>query len=283
MVKISLEKIVSEVEDLPALPQVTIQVMKIADDPKATAQDMNNAIIQDQALTAKVLKLANSAYYGFSRKVSTVTEATVMLGFKAVKSIVLAASVSGMMSREVTGYALAPGELWQHSLACAIACRMIARKVKYPVPDIAYTAGLLHDIGKVILNHHVEGVYHEVVEKIEAGNTSFYDTEVEILGFSHADVGAKVAAKWNLPEELAEAIAHHHDPEKAVVNPKLTAIVHTADALCMMLGIGLGIDGLYYPLSEAAMKTINLTSGDSEELLSSLVDVLESEAGIYNL
>lgn len=277
MTKMSMEQIVEGVNDLPALPGVTVQVMRIADDPKSTAQDMNAAISQDQAITAKVLKLANSAFYGFARRISSLTEATVMLGFKTVKSIVLAASVSDMMAKEVTGYALAPGELWRHSYACAVASRLIARKVKYPLPDVAYTAGLLHDIGKVILNHHLETAYQEVVDSMDSGGMTFLEAEKSILGFTHADVGSRVGHKWNLPAELVEAIALHHNPEEASVNPSLTAIIHVADALCLMMGIGIGIDGLSYPLSEKALGVLGLQPADMEELVSALSDFLTED------
>ncbi|MGE5415161.1 MAG: HDOD domain-containing protein [Acidobacteriota bacterium] len=277
MARLSLDQIVSGVNDLPALPHVTLQVMRLADDPSSLAQDINAAIIQDQSLTAKVLRLANSAFYGFPRRISTVTEATVLLGFNTIKSIVMAASVSDMMSREVVGYALAPGELWRHSQATAMAARYIARKVRYRNPDVAYTGALLHDIGKVILNHHVEVAYTDVVQAIKDQGLDFIKAEQEILGFTHAQIGARVGEKWNLPRELVEAIAHHHTPESAAENQKLTAIVHMADAMCMMMGIGLGLDGMMYPFSDVALQNLNMSTGDAEEMVASLIDVFSDD------
>lgn len=277
MKKLSLEDIVREVEDVPALPEVTFQALKLADDPNSTAQDMNAVITKDQSLTAKVLKLANSAYYGFPRRIYTVTEATVLLGFSTIKGIVMAASVSDMMSKEITGYALAPGELWRHSQASAMAARYIARNIKAKNPDVAYTGALLHDVGKVVLNHHLEEGYHEVLQVIQGGVTSFIEAEQEVLGFTHAEVGARLARKWNLPEELVESILYHHTPEKATLNPVLTSLVHLADALCMMMGIGLGVDGLVYQFSEEALRILNLTPDKLESMLSSLTDILVDE------
>lgn len=271
---LTLDDVVRQVDDLPTLPAVITEVMRLTEDPNATAQDINRVVSQDQALTAKVLKLANSAYYGFPRRIATVTDATVLLGFQTLRSIVMAAAVSDLLSREIQGYSLAPGELWRHSQATAMASRLLARQSKYAAGDVAYTAGLLHDIGKVILNHYLEAAYQPVVDEVMNNGASFYDAESRILGFNHAEVGAKVAAKWNLPTHLVEAIANHHTPGKANVDPKLTAIVHLADSLTMMMGIGLGIDGLLYPMEEDAIKLLGLSSEVLEDTISRLTDVM---------
>ena len=149
MGKISLESIVEAVNDLPALPQVVVQVIKLTEDPDSTAQDINYVLNQDQAITAKVLKMANSAFYGFPRRIGSVTDAIIMLGFRTLRSIVMAASVSDILNKEIEGYALEYGELWRHSQCTAMAARLIARKSKFAFLDLAYTAALLHDIGKV--------------------------------------------------------------------------------------------------------------------------------------
>lgn len=276
MTRLSLDQIVSEVNDLPALPHVTCQVIKMVDDASSTAQDINDAVTQDQSLTARVLRLANSAYYGFPRRISTVTEATVLLGFNTIKGIVMSASVSDLMAKEITGYALEPGELWRHSQATAIASRYIGRQVKYAGADVAYIGGLLHDIGKVVLNMHLNEVYHEVVGLTNEG-MSFIDAERQVLGFTHAEVGSRVAEKWNLPKELVQAIAYHHAPQDAVGNEKLTSIVHIADAMCLMMGIGLGMDGLSYTLSETALNLLGQSLGSTEQIISNLADVLSDQ------
>ncbi len=273
MGKVTLEAIVEAVHDMPALPHVVVRVMELTEDPNSTAQDINNALSQDQALTAKVLKMANSAFYGFPRRIATVTDATVLLGFKTVRSIVMAASVSEMLSQEMEGYALAPGELWKHSQSVAMAARHIAKKCKLGFVDVAYTAGLLHDIGKVILNSTLKDSYHEVVELVAEQNIPFMDAEIQVLGFNHAMVGSKIAEKWNLPPELVEAIADHHNPEQAQINKNLTAIVHVADAICVSMGIGIGIDGMLYPLSSQSLELIGLNENEIDMVIGQLTDV----------
>lgn len=277
MSQATLETIVEAVNDMPALPHVVIKVMELTEDPNSTAQDINAVLNHDQGMTAKVLRMANSAFYGFARRIATVTDATLFLGFKTVRSIVIAASVSDILSKEMQSFALAPGELWKHSQCVAMAARFIAKQNKSPYVDLAYTAGLLHDIGKVILNDSVKDSYCEVVDLAVTQNVPFIVAENDILSFNHAVVGSKIAEKWNLPPELVEAIAYHHEPEKAQVNKNITAIVHVADALCMAMGIGIGIDGMMYPFSEQALKTLGLNEADLEAVISQLADVFTDQ------
>lgn len=274
---VSLEQLVAAVNDLPALPHVVVKVMQLSEDPDSTAQDINNVLTQDQSMTARVLRLANSAFYGFPRRISTVTDAVVLLGFRTIRSIVLAASVSEILNQEVGGYALEPGELWRHSQSSAIAARMIAKRVKYPALDVAYTAALLHDIGKVILNNNMKEAYREVVGKIENTGIPFNEVETDVMGFNHAQVGAQVAEKWNLPPELVEAIMYHHEPEKATINKKLTAIVHVADAVSVTMGIGVGIDGMLYPVSSEAMQLLGIDEIAIESIISEMADVVSDQ------
>ncbi|NSW83460.1 MULTISPECIES: HDOD domain-containing protein [Syntrophothermus] len=278
MTNITLEQLVASVDDIPALPSVTIQVIKLTEDPDSTAEDVNRVITQDQGLTAKVLRLANSAYYGFPRRIRTVTEATVLLGFQTIKSLALAASVSEVLNREVQGYALPAGELWRHSQAVAISCRMIARTVKFRNQEEAYTAGLLHDIGKVILNRHLQEAYQEVIDSVQKNGTSFIEAEEKILGFNHAQVGSRIAEKWNLPDGLVEAIACHHSPGAARINSTLTSIVHLADAMVMMMGIGLGVDGLDYSFEFSTLHALGLSDKSVEEMMARLSEILADES-----
>jgi putative nucleotidyltransferase with HDIG domain len=273
MERVSIQSIIEAVDDLPSLPHVAVKVMQLTEDPDSTAEQINNVLNQDQGITARVLRLANSAYYGFPRRIATVTDAIIFLGFKTIRSIVMAASVSDILSQEMEGYALAPGELWRHSQCTAMTARHIARFTKFGSLDLAYTAALLHDIGKVILNKYVKQGYQDVVDRVAMGDIPFSEAENEILGFDHAIVGSRVAEKWNLPPELVDAIAMHHCPEKAEINKKLTAIVHVADALCLSMGIGIGLDGMMYPFSAEAVDLLGLDENSLETMVAQLSDM----------
>ena len=280
MKPITLEELIEKVDEIPVFPQSVSTIIRLIEDPDTGAKDVEREIMKDQGLTTKILRLANSAYYGLSRNIKSVAEATVLLGFQAVKSMVLATSVGKVIDRELPGYALGKEALWRQSQICAITTRAVAKKVRFAKADQAYTAGLLRDIGKVILDHYLNVEYEEIVAQVMDSSKSFIEVEQSVLGFDHGQVGAKIAEKWHLPEELVEAIALHHTPEKAVINPKMTAMVHVADGVIMMMGLHLGIDGLSYEFSNDALTLLKLDEIALEEIMSEVADIINDE-GIF--
>jgi putative nucleotidyltransferase with HDIG domain len=224
-------------------------------------------------MTARVLRLANSAFYGFARRIGSITEAVILLGFKAIRGIVLAAAVSDIMNRNIDGYALPKGELWRHSQAVAIAARVIAKKVKFANMDLAFTAGLMHDIGKIILDQAMQESYQEVVDLVDQEEITFLEAENAILGFDHALIGGKVVEKWRFPPELVDAITYHHSPEGAENNKMLVSITHMADTICISMGIGMGLDGLLYKVSNEALLQLKMDELAIEEIIAELTDL----------
>lgn len=277
MTKISVEEISRRVKDIPAFPHTVATLIKLAESQDSTIQDIENTIFQDQSLTATVLRFANSTHYGYSRKISTISQATVVLGFQAIKSIAMATSVSQVMAKELPGYALEKKALWRQSQTCAITARHIAKKIKYPKPDEAYVAGLLRDIGKVIMDTYLKESMDAIYQMVEKEKISFMEAEERILGYHHAQVGAAIAEKWHLPEDLAESIALHHTPELATINPRLVAITHVADALVMIMGVQVGADGLAYEFSERALELLGLGEGQLQQLMAEVSDFFGEE------
>lgn len=277
MTQLTLEYIVNKVEDIQSLPIIITQIIALADDPESNINDMESLILKDQALTTKILRLANSTHYGYARRISTISEATILLGFQAIKGLALASTVRPFLNKELKGYLLERNHLWTQSQTCAIASRHIAKKLKYVNPEEAYIAGLLRDIGKTILNDHMEEEYKEILEKVDAEKITFLDAEREVLGFDHAEIGEKVAMKWSLPPSLVEAIGYHHTPDLATLNPILVSIVHIADAITMMMGVGLGVDGLQYIISETALDNLKLDEMDIQNIMSDLADLISDE------
>ncbi len=279
--QISLQEIISRVEDIPTLPYTITKIIQLTDDANSTVQDIEREVLRDQSLTTKILRLANSAYYGYPRTISTISQATVLLGFQTVRSMALSATVSNILDKELPGYALERKALLRQSQACAMISRFLAKKVRFSKAENAYVAGLLRDIGKVILNYYITDQYQQVIDKVETEGVTFLEAEEAILGFNHAEVGAKIAEKWNLPEELVEAIAYHHTPEKARINEKMTAIVHISDAVVMMMGIGLGIDGLAYSFSPFALNLLKIDEADLQQYMAEISDFLVDEDSFH--
>lgn len=275
--ELTMEEIVNRIQEIPPFPQTIMRIIELTNDPKSGAKDLEAEIMKDQGLTTQVLKLANSAFYRGRRSIDTVVDASVLLGFSAIQSMVLATVVGSVMDRELPGYALEKEALWKQSQISAIMTRAIAKKVKYKKPDQAYTAGLLRDIGKVILDKFVQDSYEDIYALVENESKSFIVAEEMVLGYHHGQIGAKIAEKWNLPEELVEVIACHHNPAVAFVNPELVAITHISDSLVMMMGIHIGIDGLAYEFFSDAVRLLNLDDNMLSEIMSEVADIIERD------
>ena len=276
MGKITLVKLLEKIKEMPPLPQSVTQVLEISKSTKSSAQDLAKVFERDPALAANILKIANSSFYGFTRRISSITHAIVCLGLDTVKSIALTSSTQEMLSNEIPAYDLEKGMLLQHSITCATCARIIAQRIGYKDCEEAYTAGLLLDIGKVILSRFAEDQFNQIIEKTKDNKTPFNIAEQEVLGFDHPRIGGRIIKKWNLPPALIEAVQYHHQPEKAETNKTLTYIVHFADAISDMLGIGLGSDGLMYVLEENTLDILGLSKEDMESIMSELVDKIQS-------
>ncbi|MCK4488224.1 MAG: HDOD domain-containing protein, partial [Desulfobacterales bacterium] len=201
-----IEAIIKSIKKLPPFPDVATKALKILDDPDASADQLISIIQYDQAITANVLKLCNSAYYGLRRKVRSLREGLVLLGNAELKNIILASTVVKFFHKENKGYDLARGELWRHAVATGIISKIISDRVTESEPPSLFTAALLHDIGKVVLGSFVDRYFEQIIALVKEGEHSFLEAERKMLGIDHAEVGAKVAESWNFPEDIVQAI-----------------------------------------------------------------------------
>jgi putative nucleotidyltransferase with HDIG domain len=184
----------------------------------------------DQALAALVLQMSNSASLGYPRTCSSLYEAIMQIGLRRLKSILLASSATDMMKHHLSGYRLGEGELWHHSLMTGVAAEWLAQALRYPNPEEAYVSGLLHDIGKLVLDQFVLTSYNQIIEFGQRYQLPLWQVEEKLLGLDHARVGGLIAERWNFPVTLADAIHFHHVPSFARTNQKLPAIVNLANS-----------------------------------------------------
>ncbi|WP_243116020.1 HDOD domain-containing protein [Petrocella atlantisensis] len=273
----TLEALIEKVDDIPAFPQTVINIMALLKEPRSAAVDIEREVMKDQGLTTKLLKMANSAFYSGRRQIKTVADATVLLGFDTVQTLVLASTVGKVMEKELKGYSYERNALWRQSQISAIMARTIAKKAKYANPDIAYTAGLLKDVGKVILDEYVHESYQEILTKISNEVMPYVAAEEEILGFNHGQVGARIVEKWNLASELVDAIEFHHKPFQSIDNIELVSIVHISDGLVMMMGIHEGIDTLGHEFFTDAVKILNLDEADLNQIMKDVEKIVSEE------
>jgi putative nucleotidyltransferase with HDIG domain len=231
-----IKKVVLRVLDLPTLSTVVSKMLRMVDSRRTSADTLARLISTDQALTAKLLKAANSAYYGYSREISTVNMAIVVLGFDRVKELILSLSVLEAFKGSNRGAAgFDAVKFWEHSAACGVAARMLSKASGSRYSGEAFVAGLLHDMGKMILN-----IYFDtgLVEVLKIAGNDLEQAEMEVLGVRHGEIGAWVAEKWNLPGIISDTIRYHHEPWNAEVDKAFVAHVTVADTLCHLTKIG---------------------------------------------
>lgn len=232
---LDLQALIADVRDLPSMPTIVMRAIEVAMDPEASVHNLQWLISKDQALSAKILKIVNSAMYSLRAEVSTVSHAVAVLGMETVKSVVMAASVDGMFAMAKD---LGTKLMSDHSWGTAIAARGIARRVNYPNVEEALVCGLMHDIGKPVLLENLGARYREIVSQVYAGNGTFYERELQAFRFSHAQVGAMLARKWNFPPQLCEAVGSHHDPLSSPNHKTLACIVNLANLMMVCIGVG---------------------------------------------
>lgn len=226
--------------NIPAVPMVAFKVLRLIEDPNSTLEDVQRAITADQAMATRILKIANSAFYGARRSINTVSDAITIIGFNTVKHVVLAVS-----TREVyKGFGLFEQKLWEHSIAVSIASGLLAGDISFLKREEAFVAGLLHDIGKTVINNSQPEKYSIVTQAVYDRIQPYASMEKEFFGFDHAEVGHLLAEKWGFPEMLCNVILKHHmwsQGESFSEDPyenSLCLAVALADALCVKLGVG---------------------------------------------
>jgi putative nucleotidyltransferase with HDIG domain len=267
-----LNKLIARLGELPPMPQVAQKALELIRDPESNMADLARVLAMDEAMASLVLRWANSAYYGLRNPVSTVQQAVTFLGQRTLHSLVLAASVASLLERPAPGYGLERGELWRHALGVAAGARLLAAPFGNILAEEAYHAGLLCDIGKLALEMLLRSVD---LSQPHFQNRPFSELEVELFGVDHATLGAELARRWHLPDTLVDAIAHHHLPSQAQKGAVLAAAVHLADAALMMMGIGLGRDGLQYPLDPVACQRLGWSENRFGELADKVLPFIE--------
>jgi len=275
-IKQKIESVINNLNELPSIPEVTSKIINMVNDPEVSFKKVADEISKNQSITTNLLKLSNSAFFSKGKEITSIDRAIVTLGLKEVKNIVLLVTAKPILEREVIGYDLEKGALWEHGLAVATASRKISLLIKRKdISDVVFTGGLIHNVGKVVLAIYVQSVFKEILNAVEAKKIPFYMAERDIMGYDHQEVGERILAKWNFPPVLKSIVKYYLEPELAPAEHALeVSIVHISNALCLMAGVGIGSDGLYQEYSRFAMGKVKLSDQDIVTLYSEVPEIL---------
>lgn len=269
-----VDEIVSRLHSLEPLPQVAMRVLELSRREDLIPRDLATVVQTDPAITAKVLKLCNSAYYGFQREIASLDEASNLLGTRALTNLVLT-SCGGRYFRDYGESTPKSREaLWERSVTMALAASILARLHGDVDKNRAYTVGLLQNIGHLVLDRFLHDERETIREEVRAGST-LLAAEETVLGLHHAEVGARLVERWDFPEVLVDTIRHHHVPGEATVDPELAAVVQMAEHVTSRREVGRGLDDLLGDLASFSIDLEGLggmSLAELEELLTSELD-----------
>lgn len=257
--------LVSGVVRLVSLPEVCIRVSEMLEDPRINASEIGKVISQDPGLTARLLKIVNSGFYGFPSRIETVSRAVTVIGLRELRGLVLAASAVEAFSK-IPNDVLNMVKFWRHSVYCGVVAQLLAERCHVLHSERLFVAGLLHDIGKLILSHRMPNEMREVVRRMQVEDRPDYEIERDVIGFDHTDVGGELLRSWQMPRTLAEAVQYHHDPQQAGESIMDVCLVHIANGMTIIAEQGVEVEGNGETISPYAWQTTNLSPDIMDEI-----------------
>lgn len=278
--KKSKKDILKAIQTIPAMPSAASKIIDLSRDPDVDVEDIKRAIEYDPGLTTNVLRLANSAYFAGPRTVATVKEAIVRLGLARVFQLTVAVAVAPLAWKEVSGYGLKPGQLLEHSISVAVGTEQVASVLNTRAPFHAFTAGILHDVGKVVLGTFLSIDSEPIVQLAADNEVNFHEAERFLLGIDHAEVGAMLLESWNVPDAIVETVRFHHQPEEISAESFTTDLVHVANHLSMQFVQGKETDGLSHKPSHEVMSRMALSPDATQGVVSRMLEGVDQ---LYHL
>lgn len=266
MTEVSLDALLKRAEGLITLPEIAIRVNRMVNDTRVSAPQIGQVIQQDPALTARLLKVANSPLYGFAAKIDTVSRAVTVLGTKEIRDLVLATSA-------LKAFNIKPGvesldALWSHNIYCAIAVRLLAEQCKQGQAESLFISGLLHDLGRLLFLSLLPDESQAVLRRISGrGELGLFQAEREVIGFDHAEAGGELIKRWSLPASLEETVRFHHEPARAEHFPLEVALVHLADAVAHAAQSGADIEAYLPGIDAVVWERTGLELDDLEPIV----------------
>ena len=265
-----------DVKALPTLPDVAMRLLETTSNTDVSTRDLAAMIERDISLASRLLKLVNSPFFGLKHDVTSVQQALMIVGMSNLRSLVLSTAVLDLFDRDGSVGNFNREEFWIHNIAVAAGARKLARITRAADPDIAFTAGLLHDMGKVVFDRYLHQEFEQIAELLNDESVVMSDAEEQVIGVNHAELGGHLAAHWNLPEILRDSVGNHHNPLEAPNHKELTALISVADTMVRRLQVGNG-GGANHPLDPAVLEMCRLDAPRFHEVMEDLAEVLQEQ------
>jgi len=265
------QKILEGIDELPPMPDVVIKAQGLLADPNSSANELAALLETDQSIATKVLKMANSTFFGMSGRVSSVKHASLVLGYQNLSQIVSVAGMQKSLEKKLPGYGFEAEDLWRHSLSVALGAKLIASRKNPELQMVAHTAGLVHDVGKIILDPFVMEAKQHFDAFLLQEQQTYLNAEQQILGFDHAEIAAEVCQRWGIPEVITSAIRYHHSPSSSL-EVELAFILHMADYISLMSGEGYEDNDYLYELEEGTRDYLDFNQSVISELTLELME-----------
>ncbi|MGP1273205.1 MAG: HDOD domain-containing protein [Phycisphaerales bacterium] len=281
-----LSEAIGEISHIATLPEITLKIIELVEDPSSTAQDLHKLISCDPALCSRVLKVVNSSFYGLPGQIASINRAIVMLGLNAVKNIAIAASLAKLFRGGQLTPFFAARDLWDHSIASAAATKLLADKLGYGLTDEAFLAGLIHDIGFMVEMQYDRNKMIDVLDRVRPDadgvpSGSMIQAENEIFGVNHQDFGHALCERWKFPKTLASVTRHHHDPKGAPSEHRtLCNLVYVADRLASEHCEGFRMDLQAIEYDKGVLEALNLSRDKLDEIRAAFPEALEGVADL---
>jgi putative nucleotidyltransferase with HDIG domain len=274
---IERNEILAGIKKLPAFSSTVVRLSSLVSDPDAGAGEFEAVVQPDPALTANLLRMANSAYFGLSRRIGSAREAITLLGVRRVFELGAMAAVDAVVPDTLPGYGIDASVFWCHSVAVAVIAERLSKERKLATPALTFTAGLLHDVGKLVISSFLADRVEALRSELASGELSLIACEQKLLGADHAQIGAELGAVWNLPEAVVRVMASHHAPEVVEEGrgDVLVDLVHAADCLAHSMGFGADVGGMLRHVDDAAIARLGLRHLDLEHVASRALPEIE--------
>jgi putative nucleotidyltransferase with HDIG domain len=279
-----IDKILKSLDHIPAFPITILKVNEMLREDDYSVTDMVDLIKYDQAMAANIMKMSNSAYFGSRQKIGTLRDAVVYLGKNNLIRIVQTAGVSRYFKQKGQGYVEKANELWEHSVAVAIMSQILSRQVLKCEDEKLYLAALIHDVGKMVMGEFVNESFETIARLVAEGGYSFLEAEEAVIGINHAELGGKIAERWNFPNEIVVALTYHHRPDLIEQNNNIIMwLVYLADQVCILTGITGGFDGLAHRGVSEVMNKFKFYQKDLEQGMIKLVEDLKHAKDVLGI